>query len=175
VRKIFAALALVAAACGQGSAVVNSQAEQLQLTGRVVDEANLIDPATEEALTNSLAALEARTSDQLVVVTVSSLKGQPIEKASLDLANRWGIGRADEDNGVVMLVAPTDRKVRIEVGLGLEGLLTDAKSADVIQLMLPEFRAGRMQEGIVKGVNAVEAILQSDMRRPHPKALKEAA
>jgi len=175
VRNILAALALAAAACGQGGAVANSQDEQLQLTGRVVDEANLIDLATEEALTNSLAALEAQTSDQLVVVTVSSLHGQPIEKASQDLANRWGIGRADVDNGVVMLVAPADRKVRIAVGLGLEGLLTDAKAGDVIQMMLPEFRAGRMQEGIVKGVNAVETILRSDIRRPQPKALKEAA
>lgn len=174
-RLLFAALALAATACGQGDALASSQAEQLELTGRVVDQANLLDPATEKRLTDSLAALEAQTSDQMVVVTLSSLQGQSIEKTSLELANRWGIGRKDLDNGVMMLVAPAERKIRIEVGLGLEGLLTDGKAAGVVQLMLPDFKAGRMQDGIIKGVEGVKNILNSDTRRPLPIAVKKAA
>lgn len=184
-KILLAALALAAAASGQGDAADNQASQPrvnfappkapIKLTGRIVDEASLIDLATEQSLTQRLATLEAQTTDQLVVVTVPSLGGQTIEQVSLDLGNRWGLGRADVDNGVLLLVAPNERKVRIEVGLGLEGLLTDAKAADVIQLMLPELRAGRMQEGIVKGVNAVETILKSNIQRPQPKALKEAA
>jgi len=181
-RFIFAALALAAAACGQSDAAADKQASQprvesaptkapIKLTGRVVDEAGLIDPAMEQSLTQRLAALEAETTDQVVVVTIPTLEGQTIEEVALDLGNRWGVGRGDLDNGVLLLLAPNERKVRIEVGLGLEGLLSDEKAALVVRSMLPEFRDHKMQDGILKGVDGIETILLSDKRRPQPKAV----
>ena len=173
-RTFLAAVALLVGACGQGGDAAQNSAA-IELTARVVDEANLIDPAAEQRLIGKLAGLEASTSDQLVVVTLKTLNNQPIEKAALELGNRWGIGREDVDNGVLLVVAPNERKVRIEVGLGLEGLLTDEKAAAIIQQMTPEFRAGRMQDGINVGVDQIEALLESDHRRPQPKPLKKAA
>jgi uncharacterized protein len=168
VKILLAAFALAVISCGQNDVGSRSNATT-GLTGRVVDQANLLDPATEQALSNRLAELEAKTSDQLVVVTINTLDGQPIENRSLELANSWGIGRADVDNGVLLLVAPNERKVRVEVGLGLEGLLTDQKAASIIQTMLPHFREGRIQDGIIGGVSGIETLLLSDKRRPQPK------
>ncbi len=187
-KFFLAALALAAAACGQGDANAGSQSAQprvefapplapTELTGRVVDNAGILDAATEQSLTERLAELEDQTSDQMVVVTVPTLGGQTIEEYSLDLANRWGVGRADLDNGVLLVVAPNERKVRIEVGLGLEGLLTDDGAAKIIQMMLPAFRDARLKDGITIGVDAVSQVLGSNTRRPQPKrsAAKEAA
>ena len=177
----FAALALIAVACDQGGAapptVEFGQAPTLQLTGRVVDSANLLDEATERSLTERLTKLETETTDQMIVVTVPSLEGQLIDKYSLDLANRWKIGRANVDNGVMLLVAPNEKKVRLEVGLGLEGLLTDERAATIVRSMLPHFRAGAYGAGIVEGVTEVDQILSSDRRRPQrkPIELKQAA
>ena len=168
-KTLLAVLALAGAACTQQEADGSRPPGSIELTGRVVDQAGLIDTATEATLTQRLAALEARTSDQLVVVTVPTLAGQPIEKYSLNLANAWGVGDADLDNGVLLMVAPNERKVRIEVGLGLEGLLTDAKAAEVIELMLPHFREGGMQQGITTGIGAIDHLLSSDKRRPQLK------
>lgn len=135
----------------------------------MVDNADLLDGVAERALTDRLEQLEAQTSDQVVVVTVPTLGGLTIEKYSFDLANRWGIGRADVNNGVLLVVAPNERKVRIEVGLGLEGLLTDEKATEIIQSILPAFRAGQMQQGVLDGEAAIEAVLKSNIRRPQPK------
>ena len=175
-RYLFAALVLAASACGQGTAdTVPGSATAL--TGRVVDRANILSTAAEKTLTERLAALEQRTSDQVVVVTVASLDNRPIAAVSLELANGWGIGRKDLDNGVMLLVAPNDRKVRIEVGTGLEGLLTDARAAVVVQSMLPHFRIGDFEQCIGAAVAEVDRLLSSDRRRPMPKptAMKEAA
>jgi len=180
VKLLLAALALAAAACGQGDATAGNQAAQprvefappeapIELTGRVVDNAEILDSATEQLLTQRLAALEARTSDQMVVVTVPTMAGRTIEDYARELANQWGIGQADLDNGVVLLVAPNERKVRIAVGFGLEGLLTDSQAARIVQLMLPSFREGKMQDGITAGVDAVDQLLRSDLHRPRPK------
>lgn len=154
-----------------------TRAADLQLTGRVVDAANLIDDATERSLTERLEKLEAETTDQMVVVTVPNLDGETIDKYSLELANRWKIGRADVDNGVMLMVAPNERKVRIEVGLGLEGLLTDERAAVIVQSMLPHFRTGNYEQGIGEAVVDVGRLLNSDRRRPLPKSieLKKAA
>ena len=104
----------------------------LPLTGRVVDQADMIDPATEQGLVARLEAFEAKSSDQIVVATLDSLEGDTIE----DFANRqfreWGLGQAGEDNGILLLVARDDRKMRIEVGYGLEGTLTDLHSKLII-------------------------------------------
>ena len=180
-KLILAAVALAVAGCGQsGAAPAKDEATpigELQLTGRVVDAARIMDDRSKQALTLRLEALERATSDQLLVVTVPSLKGQPIEDYSLNLGKRWGIGRADVDNGVIILVAPTERKVRVEVGLGLEGLLTDAKAGDVIKTMVPRFKAGDYAGGIGVGVDRIDQLLRSDRRRPQPKPapIKEAA
>ena len=133
-----------------------------KLTGRVVDNANLLDAGQEAALTQKLAALEQASSRQLVVATVPDIQGYPIEDYGYRLGRAWGLGQAKVDNGAILLVAPNERKVRIEVGYGLEPILTDALSAMIIQnQILPRFKAGDMAGGIVAGTDAVIAQLQA--------------
>src|SRR5690606_9503078 len=107
-------------------------------------------------LTTRLEALERDTTDQLVVVTVPDLQGREIEDYGYQLGRAWGIGQAENDNGVLLIVAPIERKVRIEVGYGLEGVLTDALSALIIQnQILPAFRDGDYALGVAQGVAAI--------------------
>jgi uncharacterized protein len=138
-----------------------------KLTGRVVDEAKLLSPGAQARLTGELRRLEAATSDQLVVVTLPSLGGRSIEDVGLATGRCWRIGRKGVDNGVLVLVAPAGRKVRIEVGTGLEGLLTDPRAMAIIdEAMLPRFRDRQMETGIEGGVARIDALLRSDTRRP---------
>jgi uncharacterized protein len=131
------------------------------LSGRVVDEANLLSPATRAQLTERLAAHERKTTNQVVVVTLKSLQGLTIEQYGYQLGRAWGIGQAQRNNGVLLIVAPNERKVRIEVGYGLEGTLTDLQSHLIIQdQILPRFREGKFEAGIVAGTNAILAILE---------------
>ncbi|WP_297515393.1 TPM domain-containing protein [uncultured Caulobacter sp.] len=126
------------------------------LTGRVVDDAQILSPQTEQDLTAKLENLETTTGRQLVVATVPSLQGYPIEDYGYQLGRTWGIGEKDKNTGVILLVAPNERKVRIEVGYGLEPVLTDALSSVIIQsAILPKFRDGDMQGGIVAGTDAL--------------------
>jgi uncharacterized protein len=104
-----------------------------KLSGRVVDAANLLPATTEQQLTGKLAALETRTGRQLVVATVPSLGGYEIEEYGYQLGRAWGIGGEKADDGAILLVAPNERAVRIEVGYGLEGVLTDAVSSAIIR------------------------------------------
>ena len=128
----------------------------LVLAGWVTDAANLLTPAEEVTLSKRLAAFEARTGHQLVVVTVPTLNGQNVAKYSLALAIRWGIGRKGYNDGLMLLVAPNERKVRIEVGLGLERALPDALCAKILQDdVLPRFRDGDYPTGINAGVTAL--------------------
>lgn len=146
------------------------------LTGRVVDQANLLDPATEQALTEKLAALEAGSTDQLVVVTVNSLQDQEIEDYGYQLGRAWGIGQKENDNGALLIVAPNERKVRVEVGYALEPILTDALSSQVIRDdILPSFRDGDYQAGVVKGVDALIAQLSLDPAEAQARAQAAAA
>ena len=134
-----------------------------ELSGRVVDEARILMPATEEALTTKLAQLEADTGDQFVVVTLDSLQGYEIEDYGYRLGRHWGIGQAENDRGVMLIVAPHDRKVRLEVGYGLEPVLTDALSNHILQTeVLPAFRDGGYARGIDAAVEAVGAQLRLD-------------
>jgi len=133
---------------------------------RVQDRANIIPAAEEIDLARKSEALEKTTSDQLVVVTVPTLNGQDISQFSTVLANRIGAGQADKDNGVLLVVAPKERKVRIAVGYGLEGLLTDQRAANILHDMIPRFRAGDAPGAIEIGVGEVDALLRSDRRRP---------
>ena len=133
------------------------------LSGRVVDAGRLLSPEAETALTAKLATLEADTGDQLVVVTLDSLQGQEIEDYGYRLGRTWGIGPGQTDKGVLLIVAPNERKVRIEVGYGLEPVLTDALSSQIIQNdILPPFREGGFERGINAGVDAITTQLRLD-------------
>lgn len=133
------------------------------LTGRIVDEANLLTPQDEAELTAKLQSLEEKSSDQVVVVTLKSLQGFPIEDFGVRLGRQWGIGQAGKDNGVLLIVAPNERKVRIEVGRRLEPLLTDAMSRIIIEnAILPGFRRGEFADGIRAGVRDINDVLLGD-------------
>ena len=134
-----------------------------ELTGRVVDGANLLSPAREAELEARLAALERDTSDQLVVVTVRTLDGYDIADYGTRLGRHWQIGQEGGDNGVLLIVALEERKIRIEVGYGLEGILTDALSALIIhEQITPAFKEGGFERGIEQGMVAIEEQLRLD-------------
>lgn len=138
-------------------------AELPALTGRVVDGANVIEPGTRESITRQLEAFETKSSDQVVVVTVPDLDGQDIESYSNRLYRHWALGQKQENNGVLLVVAPNDRKVRIEVGYGLEGTLTDLLSKLIIEnSIIPGFRSGDYSGGIARGVNDIIQVLSGD-------------
>ena len=142
-----------------------------ELTGRVVDDASLLSYPDEVAITADLKALEDKSSDQLVVVTLPSLQGYTIEDFGYQLGRRWGIGTAKWDNGVVLIVAPNERKVRIEVGRGLEGTLTDALSKIIIENgILPRFRDGDFAGGIKNGVRDIALVLTGDAAEVEARA-----
>lgn len=126
------------------------------LTGRVVDEANLMSRQQAQQLTQQLAAFEQRSGIQLVVVSIDSLDGETIEEYGYQLGRHWGIGQKGRDNGVLLLIAQAERKVRIEVGYGLEGALPDAIATNIIQSrILPAFKRGDMVAGIVAGSQGI--------------------
>jgi len=133
------------------------------LTGRVVDQASVISPSIKDELETMLATHENNTTNQVVVATIESLGNAQIEEYSIELARHWGIGQKDKDNGVVLVVAPNDKQVRIEVGYGLEGTLTDALSSSIINYyIIPEFKKGDIQNGINIGIQKIIALLDGD-------------
>ncbi|MCJ8323903.1 MAG: TPM domain-containing protein [Rhizobiales bacterium] len=126
------------------------------LSGRVVDEVGIILPATKAAMISKLAELEQQSGIQVVVAVVSSLQDYEIRDYGYQLGRHWEIGQKDKNNGVLLLVAPNERKVSIEVGYGLEGSLTDATSHQIIQdYILPNFKNGEMSKGIRIGVDLI--------------------
>jgi uncharacterized protein len=126
------------------------------LTGRVVDAAGILRASTRADLTQQLEAHERATGQQIVVATLPSLGGLPIEEYGYQLGRRWGIGGKEHDTGVLLIVAAAERKVRIEVGYGLEGDLTDAKSSQIINSrIVPRFRNGDIDGGVRAGVSAI--------------------
>ena len=132
-----------------------------ELTGRVVDAADILPPDIEAELTAKLEALETQSQRQLVVATVPSLQDRSIEDYGYRLGREWGIGDEGRDDGAILLVAPNERKVRIEVGYGLEPVLTDGYSTLIVQNeILPRFRDGDLAGGIVAGTDAIVAFLQ---------------
>ena len=142
-----------------------------ELTGRVVDDAQLLGPDVEEELTAELKALEDKSSDQVVVVTLPSLQGYPIEDFGYQLGRHWGIGTAKLSNGVLLIVAPNEHKVRIEVGYGLEGTLTDALSKIIIDnAIVPKFRAEDYAGGIKDGVRDIIKVLTGDAAEVEDRA-----
>jgi len=128
----------------------------LELTGRVVDAAQLLTIAEERVLTAKLAALETHYGAQLVVATTPSLLGQEINIYSIDLARAWGLGSRDRNDGLLLLVAPSERRVRIEVGKGLERTLPDELCKHIIdEKMTPHFRTQQVARGVNDGVDAL--------------------
>ena len=160
------ALLLVAVAVG-GFAAPAAALDVPPLTGRVVDAAHLLPEPVAKTLSDDLAAHEARTGNQVAVLTLSSLEGEPLEDFSHRVATTWKLGQKGTDNGVLILVVPGDRKVRIEVGYGLEGALTDVKSSRIIrEEMVSRFRAGDFPGGISAGVKAVVGTIEGTYTPP---------
>ncbi len=157
-RRLFALIA----ACVIMLAVAPAQAQSFPaLTGRVVDDAHLLQPAQIAALDAKLAGLEAQSQRQVVVATVPSLGGDDIDDYANKLFRAWGIGNKQRNDGLLLVIAPTEHKVRIEVGYGLEGIVTDAISSLVIRDDLaPKFKAGDFNGGINAAVDALIAQLR---------------
>jgi uncharacterized protein len=133
------------------------------LSGRVVDAANLLDAQQRSALEAKLKAHEDKTTDQVVVATVPSLGGTSVEDFANRLFRHWQLGQKAKNNGALLLVAPNERKVRIEVGYGLEGALTDAISGVIIRTAVaPRFKTGDFAGGINAGIDAVLSVLTGD-------------
>lgn len=131
-----------------------------ELTGRVVDQAEMLSPEAEARLSQTLQAHEEASTEQVVVVTLPDLQGYAIEEYGYQLGRHWGIGQEGEDNGALLIVSKDDRKIRIEVGYGLEGRLTDAQSSVIINnVITPAFRQGNFQAGIVNGTVAMIQVL----------------
>lgn len=129
-------------------------------TGRVVDEAMVLSPEVEAALDHRLAAYEKGTTNQVVVVTLPTLQGLTIEEFGYQLGRAWNIGQKGRNNGALLIAAPKDRKVRIEVGYGLEGQLTDALTSRIIhEIIMPAFRQNQVEAGISNGTEAILAVL----------------
>ncbi len=171
-RAIFTAIAWIGLTCAASAQNLVFPA----LSGRVVDEAALLNPADRAALTDTLAALEAQNTDQLVVVTLKSLQGSTIEDYGYQLGRHWQIGQKDKNNGALLIVAPAEHAVRIEVGYGLEGDLTDAVSKFIIEnSILPRFKANDFPGGIKRGVDDIVSILTGDAGGLKQAAQKAAA
>lgn len=154
------------------AAPLAAQPQFPELTGRVVDNADILSPEEEAALTAKLEALETQSQRQLVVATIPDLQGYDISDYGYQLGRAWGLGDENRNDGALLIIAPSDRKVRIEVGYGLEGYLTDALSSLIIQnQILPRFRDGDFPGGIAAGTDAMIAQLQL----PPEEAAKVAA
>lgn len=145
------------------AAFVSWAASMPPLTGRIVDQAGVIPPETHRSIEPKLADLEAKSGIQLVVATVASLDGQDIEPYANQLFRDWKLGEKAKNNGVLLLVAPKERRVRIEVGYGLEGTLTDAISKIIVaNAIAPRFKAGDFGGGISRGVDDIITVLTTD-------------
>ncbi|MFT7652946.1 MAG: hypothetical protein ACI9UU_002055 [Candidatus Azotimanducaceae bacterium] len=138
----------------------NAAATFPPLSGRVVDKANMLSANAEGHIASLSAAHQKATTNQVVVATFTDLQGYSIEEFGYQLGRDWGIGQKDKNNGVLLVVAKTERKVRIEVGYGLEGELTDAIASNIINAVItPRFKRAQFDQGIVAGTEAIIAAL----------------
>ncbi len=157
-RRIFLWLGLLLIAC---VAPARAQPAIPQLSERVIDQADILSSSTENALIAMLRAHEQSTSNQVAVLTIPSLEGESIETYSLEVAETWALGTAENDNGVLLLVAVEDREMRIEVGLGLEGSLTDVVAGRIIRNEItPRFRSGDFDGGVTAGVQGIIGVIE---------------
>ena len=133
------------------------------LKGRVNDYAGMLSVSAAKALSISLKELEQSDSTQIVVLTVPSLEGESLEAYSLQVVEQWKIGQKGYDNGALLLIAKKERKIRIEVGYGLEGTLTDIKAGQIIRnVIVPHFRAGNIDRGLLDGVRAMVQVVRGE-------------
>jgi uncharacterized protein len=154
------ALGVVALLC---TIVLGLAANFPALTGRIVDQANVIPAETRSAIEPKLSELESKSGIQLVVATVTSLDGQEIEPYANELFRTWKLGEKTKNNGVLLLVAPNEHRVRIEVGYGLEGTLTDALTKVIItNAIAPRLKTGDFAGGIARGVDDIITVLTTD-------------
>jgi uncharacterized protein len=150
--SIFVALACLAPA---------RAAEVPLLSGRVVDDAQILQPVTRSRIEVAIVAHERSTTDQIVVLTVPTIGDQSVEEYATKVFETWKLGIKGKDNGVLVVIVPQDRKMRIEVGYGLEGALTDVASSRIIRnVMTPQFKAGDFDKGVLDGVRAIIAQLE---------------
>jgi uncharacterized protein len=185
---VLALLALLLAGCGGGESAgapaaktgesapaAGASVQYPRLTGRVVDTADLLNPAQEAALTARLEALQRASSRQLVVATVPNLQGRPIEDYGVGLGRFWRLGQGAANNGTLLIVAVAEKKIRIEVGYGLEGILTDALSSRIIREQItPRFQANDYAGGIAAGADAIIAQLQAPPEAAEQRAAEAA-
>jgi uncharacterized protein len=160
-RTLFLLIGLFASGIAVAQPVVPA------LTGRVVDTADILTDATEQLLSQMLAAHEDSTTNQVAVLTIPSLDGEAIEPLANRVFNTWRLGQAGSNNGVLLLIARDDRELRIEVGFGLEGDLTDAEAGRIIRnVIVPVFRNGDFNGGTIAGVTAILGTLQGTYTPP---------
>lgn len=145
-------------------ATASAHAEWPRPAGFVNDFASVVSPRTKAALETVLSSFEKQTGNEVAVATLPSLEGRPIEDAAPDLYKQWGIGKKGKDNGVLFLIAPGERKARIEVGYGLEGAINDALAGRLLdEEVIPRFKAGDIDAGIAAGTVAiVRTIVQKE-------------
>lgn len=142
-----------------------------ELTDRVVDLTSTLSPAQRDALSQRLAEFESRKGSQIAVLLVPTTEPESIEEYGIRVVDKWKLGRKDVDDGALLLIAKNDRALRIEVGRGLEGVLTDAMSRRIIDnIIVPHFRTGNYAEGIRAGVDAIAALLEGEPLPPPPRA-----
>src|SRR6185369_15367667 len=147
-----------------------------QLAGRINDYARVLSPEAATRLERKLAAFEQEQSTQVVVLTVPSLQGEDIDQFAIRVADQWKIGQKGKDNGVILILAQAEHKVRIEVGMGLQGVLPDITAARIIRdIMRPYLRSGDFDRGVEAGVEAVMAATRGEFkatpeeRKPPPR------
>lgn len=159
-RSIRATLLFLALLCAAGAL---ADIQFPPLSGRVVDRAGILSQDAVFRISELIQQHEKKTGNQLVVVTLPDLRGLTIEEYGYQLGRHWKIGQKGRDNGVLLLVAPDERQVRIEVGYGLEGALTDALSANIIHTkILPKFKNGDFDGGVTAGVESIISAIQNE-------------
>ena len=169
VASMGGALILLACAPGRTADASNDSPTVLDppTDSWVLDAAEVMSDAEELAINRRAQTLFETTGDELYVISLPSLEGRTVEETALDYGRRWGIGDADLDNGVVLLTSIDEQKVRIEVGYGLEALLTDTRAAEIIRDdIVPVMQAGDLGRGHVAGVSAIADLLESEPARP---------
>ena len=151
------------------SSLPSSGAPVPELRGRIVDTASMLSQSTVDQLENLLAAFETEDSTQIVVLTIDSLQGENLEEFSLKVAEEWQIGQKGSDNGALLLIVKNNRKIRIEVGYGLEGSLTDLVAGKIIRnIITPQFRNGNFNQGVVDGVSAMIGSVRGEFSSSTP-------
>lgn len=164
-RRIQIAVAILAVLAMAGAAFALVPVPKL--TGRVNDTAGILDGSQRDRIEQTLADFERQTSTQIALLTVPTLDGEDIAAFGIRVADAWKVGQADKDNGAILIVAPNDRKVRIEVGYGLEGALTDATSSQIIRnVIVPAFRDGNWYGGIAGGLDAIMRATKGEYTAP---------